>query len=504
LVGRLWRLDGSRCNPLFAMAENTTPTGEHSSVIPDVPSSETESRVASPNEDRTLRLWPIALLLGVVLWIFTTTGGSQILVNEMLSEAYDSQGEHLLRGNVDVDGDAIRHEVMVVNGKSRMYFGPFPALVRIPLDFVYPKGRGLWSRITAFSAAMIALGAFTGLVRIGLRSSQLSRRWRYVIGTTAIVGFALGSPLLLLLGNPSIYGEAIIWGLAWSIAALYFAFRSREAEGTALTRSLLAFSLCVAATVLSRATFGAPLVLLAPVLAWGLWKKKNLIRNLAVLFLPAGIGVLCHFYISYAKFGNLSGMNLNYSINPVQREFAQKHGLFQVKRVPYSFADYFFLRRPQWKHDPPYINTWREAYNLPTLFVQPVTETYSSLIWCSPWILFGAAIGIILLFLPKGSNWADRIIAAILLLQVIAILCFMGLAQRYLAEFFPFLVFTFILFLARSRIALKYSRYLLIALVAVSVVINSLATISWMIDADMNVPGQTKNAWRQFLSNARH
>ncbi len=31
-----------------------------------------------------------------------------------------------------------------------------------------------------------------------------------------MIGFALGSPLLLLLGNLSIYDEAIIWGFAWS------------------------------------------------------------------------------------------------------------------------------------------------------------------------------------------------------------------------------------------------------------------------------------------------
>jgi hypothetical protein len=46
-----------------------------------------------------------------------------------------------------------------------------------------------------------------------------------------MLGFAFGSPLLLLLGNLFIYDEAIVWGLAWSLAALYFALRSREAEG---------------------------------------------------------------------------------------------------------------------------------------------------------------------------------------------------------------------------------------------------------------------------------
>ncbi len=85
-------------------------------------------------------LLPATLVLGMLLWIFTTTGGQQILVNEMLSEAYDSQAEHFLRGDVGVDVDAIRHEAMIVDGKARMYFGPFPAFVRIPLNFVYPSG----------------------------------------------------------------------------------------------------------------------------------------------------------------------------------------------------------------------------------------------------------------------------------------------------------------------------------------------------------------------------
>ena len=39
-------------------------------------------------------LLPATLVLGLLLWIFTTTGGQQIFVNEMLSEAYDSQAEH--------------------------------------------------------------------------------------------------------------------------------------------------------------------------------------------------------------------------------------------------------------------------------------------------------------------------------------------------------------------------------------------------------------------------
>src|SRR5437763_10164191 len=100
--------------------------------------------------------WPTLTILAVALWLFSTTAGDQVFVSDMLGEAYDSQAEHFLRGDVNVDGEAIRHEAMIVHGKARMYFGPLPALLRIPLNFVYPAGRGRWSRISVFSAAINA------------------------------------------------------------------------------------------------------------------------------------------------------------------------------------------------------------------------------------------------------------------------------------------------------------------------------------------------------------
>ena len=54
--------------------------------------------------------------------------------------------EHFLRGDVGVDVAASRWETMMVNGKARIYFGSFPAFARMPLNYLYPAGRGAWSR----------------------------------------------------------------------------------------------------------------------------------------------------------------------------------------------------------------------------------------------------------------------------------------------------------------------------------------------------------------------
>ena len=79
-----------------------------------------------------------------------------------------------------------------------------------------------------------------------------------------------------------------------------------------------------------------------------------------------------------------------------------------------------------------------------------------------------------------------------------------GPRQRYTAEFCPFLIFTFLLFL-RSGQAAFHLRYVLVALVTASTVINSLTTVSWLIGADMNVPAATRAKWNEFLGRtSRH
>src|SRR6266568_233463 len=149
------------------------------------------------------RLLPLTVAMGVLVWIIATSGGKHVLVKEWLGEAYDSHAEHFLRGDVGVDAGAISSEAMIVNGKVRMYFGPFPAFVRIPLNFIYPLGRGRWSRVSGFLAGTIGLFAVSELMASTLRVSALSALARSWVGNALVVGFILGSPILFLLGDLS-------------------------------------------------------------------------------------------------------------------------------------------------------------------------------------------------------------------------------------------------------------------------------------------------------------
>jgi len=387
---------------------------------------------------------------------------------------------------------------MIVNGKARMYFGPFPAFLRIPLNLIYPAGRGAWSRISGFCAGVIALSAFSGLIAGALRASSLSTGARNWLGNACLAGFVLGSPLLLLLGNPSIYNEAIIWGFAWSLAALFFACRSLNATGRALTFSILGFSLCAVGALLSRVTFGAPLLLIAPLLALHL-PPENRWRRLAALFLPLGAGLAFYILLSYARFGTLIGVSFDHYINPVHREFAHHYGIFSLRRVPYGFADYFGLRFPSFEAQPPFLRADRHFYPHPSLYSLPFSETYLPITWSSSWLLFGAIMGMICLFRKNYSGLVERGITAALVAQCICVLSFYALAQRYSVDLYPFLIFCTLVFLRSGGTVLARTRYFLVGLVAVSIVINSLTTASWLINADPNVRPETRAAWNKIL-----
>ncbi len=447
------------------------------------------------------RLLPVALVLSALIWIIATAGGRQIFIKEVLGDAFDSQAEHFLRGNVDVDGEAIRWEAMVVNGKARMYFGPFPALLRIPLNLIYPAGRGAWSRISGFLAGEIALFAFTGLILNALRRSSLSVRARNWLGAACLIGFVFGTPLLLLLGNLSIYNEAIIWALAWTLGALFFAIRSRNTEGRAQTVSLTAFSFCAAGALLSRVTFGAPLVLIAPMLAIHL-PRENRWRQFAALFLPLGAGLGFYLLLSYARFGSFVGVSIDHYINPVHREFAHKYGMFSLQRVPYGLADYFGLRFPSLQAQAPFLKADRHFFAHPQLYSIPFSETYLSIPWGASWLLAGAILGVIYLVRRNCADLFERGAAVAFALQGLGILSFYTLSQRYSVDLYPFLIFCLLVFLRRGGVLLARIYHVIIGLVLVSITVNSLATVSWLVDSDQNVRPETRAIWTRFLGRS--
>jgi vacuolar-type H+-ATPase subunit I/STV1 len=108
-------------------------------------------------------------------------------------------------------------------------------------------------------------------------------------------------------------------------------------------------------------------------------------------------------------------------------------------------------------------------------------------------------MGITCLVRRHGAAAFERGAAVALFAQFLCILSYFLLAQRYAADLYPFLIFCLIIFLGSGGIASLRSRRVMMVLIALSVAVNSLATVSWLVDHDMNVPTETRAKWEQLL-----
>jgi hypothetical protein len=108
-------------------------------------------------------------------------------------------------------------------------------------------------------------------------------------------------------------------------------------------------------------------------------------------------------------------------------------------------------------------------------------------------------MGIACLVRRDGADAFERGAATALFVQFLCVLSFFALAQRYAADLYPFLIFCLIIFFRSGGMALVRSRHVIIGFVCLSMAVNSLATVSWLIGPDQNVPSETRAAWAKLL-----
>src|SRR4029077_12074288 len=102
------------------------------------------------------------------------------------------------------------------------------------------------------------------------------------------------------------------------------------------------------------------------------------------------------------------------------------------------------------------------------------------------------------LFTQRGQMF-ERVLAVACGIEAVLVLSYYLLAQRYAVDLVPVLIVCFLVFLRVNGAPLRRTIYPLVALTLFSVVVNFFTTMSWLTNADMNVPPQTRTAWRAFF-----
>jgi hypothetical protein len=314
----------------------------------------------------TVASWTGALLGGLVYLLvlldFGTDLGRTAKSIRYASSFFDIQAQALMDGHLAVPPGSLGIEGFVVHGHTYMYFGPFPALLRIPVllvtnDFVAKET--LLSMLLAFVVYAAMASRLLWLVRRCIVGDVPVTRLDATLGAVLLVLVTGGTSLTFDASLPWAYHEVYLWQTAWIVTGVYWMVRlaleptsqavgwvAVAASGAVLTRTTGGWGLCLGIVALALwMRFGRSFA--GERRRWWAWL-------LAAGLVPLAIGIA----VNMAKFGHPYMFPLQHQVwtevNAHRREALQTNGgtitgpqFFVTSLVNYfspggiRFVDYF-------------------------------------------------------------------------------------------------------------------------------------------------------------------
>jgi hypothetical protein len=226
------------------------------------------ARPADPELLRSRRRFTVACAGGIgvampVLAWMISLGTWNLLQNGFFTDFYDVQARALFHGHWNVPASVVQIEGFFVKGHTYIYFGPFPALIRMPILLFTSSLDGRLTQLSMLLAILVALvctGRLGWKIRNLVSSAHVSLTEAVLVaGSIVVVG--IGSVFVFLASEAIVYHEAEAWGAALAIAAFdaLVGFVVRPS-----TRGLVITGALTTLDLLTRASVG-----LGPVFALG-------------------------------------------------------------------------------------------------------------------------------------------------------------------------------------------------------------------------------------------
>lgn len=473
----------------------------------------------------SLLLTRLALIFILIIFTwFITFGSWELIKEERYGSAYDSLGKSLLRGNCDVEHHSIGGETygedFLVNGKYYMYFGPWPSIIRIFLNSLFPLLYGNWSRLSCLIAAILCLVSFTLIVRQQLiKNSSLSENQRDLLLLFSLLGFGLGSPVLFLMSIGYIYHESILWGLCWTIFGMYFIF-NLISNTNKHSFMLVGLSCSAGLALLSRVTSAVPLYLILIPISISIWvqpfkdrisptlygmlnlfefhsqpKKINAyFLKTFILISPAIIALAFQLWYNQCRFSSVTSFaeyKYYYAYrtwwSQSDKEKVDAVGTINIKRIPTAALCYFGLRPEYFSNKAPFFKMlWNQRYD--TSLYTGFSEWNISLAIVSLWLVWGGTIGFLWLCGMK-NNLLIKLCTFAFFIQLILILSYLGITHRYTADLSTFFIFLYSFYLSqigKKRYFKNVKNVILLTsvLCIFSIASNILSTLDWISSFD--------------------
>lgn len=383
------------------------------------------------------------LVAVVAFWLLATSGQPWHVFDKgpFTSNFYDAQAHALLGGHVDVPSDVALIEGFDVDGRTQLYFGIGPAVLRMPIALT-----GHWSdgRLT-IASMLLAVGV------LGLFSARLFCRARTAVGHDRerpwLVGVfaaavALGTPVLFLASRAVVYHEAELWGAAAAVAGLDLALAWWREP---VPRRLVPLAIVGAFALSCRPTSGS-----APLLALGLFTLLLLLRRdwrPVVQAVVAGLlGVSTYVIVNLARFGQVASVPFalqRYSqVDAARKAALAANGgdLFGLNFAPTTLWHY--LSPASISMEPTRLFPFVGWSGRATVFGGVTFDTIdrsSSLPLAAPLLCVLGVVGLWWIVRhDRGNGW--RVVAAAAVLSTAATFTIGFIAQRYLVDLVPAVV----------------------------------------------------------------
>jgi hypothetical protein len=407
---------------------------------------EHEHSIAGPERRAIRQTWVVTFIAVAVYWLISTEGRPWDLFARagFSSDFYDEQARVFLRGGIAVNPAVAGPEGFLIDGATYLYYGPFLAMVRMPLMLFGDLFVGRLVRLSMLVALVVLARWADRLAVVARRSVRPSSdaAWPRV----AFVAAVLASPALFASGWISVYNETELWALALAVVTVTL-IAECAADGFANRRTLVLAGSAALATTLTRAPIGFgvsfAIGVCGLVLVWRT-RRDPVERPVALLAVGAGVlPLLAHMLVNLAKFGTLMSVPGDLQVlsltSPARAEFFERTGgsFFSLRFLPTTVAQYL---RPDTIRFERLVPGIRYGPLAPDYAGFPVeTTTPSSSITISALLLFVlAGIGLVWLIRHRALTWLTVVVATTLGALPTFLIGF--IANRYLIDMLPPLI----------------------------------------------------------------
>ncbi|HEX5095658.1 MAG TPA: hypothetical protein VFX21_06595 [Acidimicrobiia bacterium] len=402
-----------------------------------------------------------ALASGVVFVAVLADRHWSVLRYDTVGGFYDLQAHRFLQGHLDVPADPLGYEGIFIGRRVYMYYGPWPAILRLPVAVFTHRFDGRLTQLSMLLAFAVALfftiRLFQRVRTLVAGETAVTRGERWATGVFVFVVGA-GSVLTFLASVGWVYHEAEIWGVALALAGFDFVVAYLVSRRM---RDLVWASFFATLAFWARASVGAgPAAALALLLIAQISEPTRRLvampatgsvvraaRNLAVAtVVPFG----AYAAVNYAKFHSLFSVPLDrqiryVAVNESRRAALADNGgsLFGLKFVPTTLGQYL---RPDgirvnsvfpWVSFPPRASIIGNA-------TFDTIDLSSSVTACMPALAVLALVGLVAVVRARGRDAPNvavlRAPIAGAALATGATVTIGFIANRYLSDFVPLLV----------------------------------------------------------------